>query len=65
MTFEEEMIEKIEQALRDNPLGESVTIDGTTVKFADAIERLNYFRREVAKANGSKPKAASINLGGF
>jgi hypothetical protein len=64
MTFAEQMVEKIQAALLENPLADSVSIDGTTVSVGDAEAKLRKYEARVAVEQGKRPRLARINLGG-
>lgn len=62
-TFDEQMVTKLQAALLANPGAAQVTVDGQHVTYADAVERLRIFEARVARANGTRPRAARVRLG--
>jgi hypothetical protein len=40
-------------------------VDGQSVRYTDVEAKYRYWKREVAREKGTRPQAASINLGGF
>lgn len=64
-TFNAQMVTKLEAALLADPLSQTVAIDGTTITNFDAIERLKFFRAELAREAGTRPRFSAVNLGGF
>jgi len=44
---------------------DSMTVDGQSVRYTDIEAKYRYCKREVAREKGTRPQAASINLGGF
>lgn len=68
MATASDMIVAIETALAATPVGlVQVTVDGQTVRYSrgEALDELRYWQRQAARANGSRPVSATINLGGF
>jgi hypothetical protein len=61
-TFNQTMVTKLQDALAADPLGKSVSIDGTSVTYADAIERLRVFESRLARENGTRPRVNKANL---
>lgn len=64
-TFAETMVTKLETLLLANAGAESVSLDGQAVTFADLERKYDYWKSRVALEQGTKPRVASINLGGF
>lgn len=62
-TFNENMVAKIQAALLESPLAKSVTIDGTNVSYDDAMARLTFFERRVARESGQRPLSSTLRLG--
>lgn len=64
MTVAEDMVATIESALAKNVAIVSVTFDGITTQYdrRQALEELKFWRREVAKEQGTRPRVSSINL---
>lgn len=59
------MIELIEQALLDNPIGViMVTVDGVTTQFArkQALDELQMWRKQEAALSGARPRVARVDL---
>ncbi len=65
MTFEEQMIEKLQTLLLANPGVEEVVVDGQRVKYANLTAQLDYWQRRVNEAGGMRPRASSIKLDGI
>ena len=61
-TMAAQVVAKIEAAILASPLAESISLDGQSVSMGDAISKLEYWRRRVARENGTRPVIASINL---
>jgi hypothetical protein len=62
-----EMVDKITVALRDNPIGVvTVSVDGQTVTYsrAQALDELRFWQQQAARAAGTRPRVARINLSG-
>jgi len=64
-TFAETMLAKYETLLQTNAGLDSVMVDGQSVRYADVEAKYRYWKRAVAREKGTRPQAASINLGGF
>jgi len=65
-TFAETMVAKYEALLATSAGLESVSVDGQSVQYVDDVKaELAYWRRCVAREKGTRPQAASINMGGF
>ena len=64
-TFAEQMVTKLEALLLANVGAQSVMIDGQSVTYADLEKKYDYWTSQVAVAQGTKPRVASINLRGF
>jgi hypothetical protein len=64
-TFAAQMLAKYQQLLLDNAGSTMVTVDGQTVQFADLEAKYRYWQGQVNRENGTRPRAAKINLGGF
>ena len=64
MTVASDMVAAIESALAKNVAIVSVTFDGITTQYdrRQALEELKFWRREVAKEQGTRPRVSSINL---
>jgi hypothetical protein len=63
-TFAEQMVAKLQATLLENPAADSVTVDGTTVSFADLVARLEHWESRVAREAGGRPSMMTIDLGG-
>ena len=66
MTIAEEMLSKIEQALRDTPAGTvEVLVDGQKVKYSrsEALKEYAFWKKAVARESGRRPFSGSVNLG--
>ena len=52
-------------ALAKSPLASRITVDGTTVEYAEAMERLWQLQTEIARASGIRPlvKGADLRVG--
>lgn len=61
------MVDALEAALVDNAGVAEVVVDGVRVKYdrKQALEELNFWRRQLARERGTRPIASSINLSGF
>ena len=60
------MLAKIEQALRETPVGAvEIIIDGQKIKYSrlEAIREYKYWKRIAARNNGRRPVSGSIDLG--
>ncbi len=58
----------ISTAISGNPNVRQVTVGGRTVSWNDpsqAIDLVAFFEAKAARAAGTRPRAAQINLGGF
>ena len=66
MSTATDMVTALETFLATNVGVGSVTIDGQSVSYnrSQALLELDYWRREVAKENSTKPIVKQINLGG-
>lgn len=64
---DQKMVADLEEALREGHGLVAVEVDGTKVQYnrAQALKELAHYRRRVARAAGTRPAAASINLAGF
>jgi hypothetical protein len=63
-TTAELAVEKIEAAILANPLAEQITLDGHSVSMPDAVEKLEYWRRRLARESGGRPVVSTLNLSG-
>ncbi len=63
------MVDLLTAALVANPIGVlSISVDGQTVQYtrAAALKELAFWEKRLARENGTRPRAATINLsGGF
>jgi hypothetical protein len=64
-TFAEQLLAKYETLLQTSAGLDTVSVDGQSVRYADVEAKYRYWQREVARQAGTRPQAASINLGGF
>lgn len=64
-TFNEQMVTKLEALLLANPGATEIACDGGVTKYADLVARLQQYRTLVARDNGSRPRFAAVDLGGF
>jgi hypothetical protein len=64
-TFPETMLAKYEALLQTGAGLDTVSVDGQSVRYADVEAKYRYWKREVAREKGTRPRAASIKLGGF
>ena len=65
-TFAETMLSKYETLLQTSAGLDTVSVDGQSVQYVKNLEaKLDYWGRRVAREKGTRPQAASINLGGF
>jgi len=62
-SFNQIMVTKYQEALTAQPLAKEVTIEGTKVSYDDALKRLAYFERRLAREQGTRPIASQIHLG--
>lgn len=58
------MVTALQAAIEANPLGGSVTIDGTSISMADALQRLQVFEARLARENGTRPRIAPMDISG-
>jgi len=64
-TFAETMLAKYETLLRTSAGLDSIAVDGQSVRYTDVEVKYRHWKREVAREKGTRPQAASINMGGF
>ena len=64
-TFADTMLAKYETLLQTSAGLDTVSVDGQSVRYTDVEAKYRYWKREVARQAGTRPQAASINLGGF
>jgi len=64
-TSAETQVAKYEVLLATSAGLESVSVDGHSVQYADLEAKCRRLKREVARQAGTRPQAASINMGGF
>ena len=64
-TFAEQMVTKLEALLLENAGVQSVNVDGQAVTFTDLQRQYDYWKGKVARESGTRPRVASVNLGGF
>jgi len=64
LSFNAKMVQILQQAILDNPLAKTVTVDGTTVAMADALERLEAFEDRLSAEEGRRTRVAYLDLGG-
>jgi len=64
-TFAETMLAKYEALLQTAAGLDSVSVDGQSVQYTDIEAKYRYWKRAVAREKGTRPQAASINMGGF
>lgn len=59
-----EMVALLEEALASNSGVKSITVDGQSITFdrAQALQELDYWRRQALRAAGKRPITRSINL---
>ena len=61
-TFAEDMVEKYQALLMANAGVKNVSVDGQNLTLDDLEEKLEYWSRKVAAANGTRPRVLQINL---
>lgn len=61
-TFARQMLRKIEDAMLKAAGAKSVTVDGVAVTYDDLMRQHRYWKAEVARENGQRPWASTINL---
>jgi len=61
-SFNAQMVAKLEAAILKNPVADTVTVDGTTVRMVDVIRRLAEFRALLARETGQRPRIAHADL---
>ena len=64
-SFNQQMVTKLQALLLKNVGVQSVTVDGVAVSYADLQRELDHYEARLARENGTKPRIARINLGGF
>lgn len=64
-TFAEQMVTKLEALLLANPGASSINIDGTATSYVDLEARLQQYRAQVAREQGTRPRLKTFDLGGF
>jgi hypothetical protein len=64
-TSAETQVAKYEALLATSAGLDSVMVDGQSVRYVDLEAKCRRLKREVARQAGTRPQAASINLGGF
>jgi hypothetical protein len=64
-TSAEQQVAKYEALLATSAGLDSVMVDGQSVRYVDLEAKCRRLKREVARQAGTRPQAASINLGGF
>ena len=64
-TFAEEQVERLETLLASNVGVKSFSIRGREVTYDDLLEQYQFWKSKVAREQGTRPRVAQINLGGF
>jgi len=64
MTTAGEIVAKIEAALLANPLADQISLDGHSVSMPEALKKLEYWRRRVARESGGRPVVSTMDLSG-
>lgn len=65
-TFAEQQLTKIEALMDSVPPGvKTISVDGMSVSYDDLLKRRRDLKREVAREQGTRPRAAQIDLSGF
>jgi len=64
-TSAETQVARYEALLATSAGLDSVMVDGQSVRYVDLEAKCRRLKREVARQAGTRPQAASINLGGF
>jgi len=64
-TSAEQQVARYEALLATSAGLDSVSVDGQSLQYADLEAKCRRLKREVARQAGTRPQAASINLGGF
>lgn len=64
-SFAENMLAKTKTLLEQNVGVEMVKVGDTTVSYTKLREDYQYWKSEVAREQGTRPRAARIDLSGF
>ena len=64
-TSAEEQVARYEALLATSAGLDTVSVDGQSVRYVDLEAKCRRLKREVARQAGTRPQAASINVGGF
>ncbi len=62
--FAQTMVTKLETLLAANVGVQSVTVDGRSVSYADLTKQYDYWKRKLARSNGSRPRVAQVYIRG-
>lgn len=63
-TFAEQMVAKYQTLLLSAAGMRSINVDGQVVSVSDLETKWNFWKAEVAKESGSKPRLSVIKMGG-
>lgn len=64
-TFAESQVTRLETLLAANVGVKSITIAGESVTYDDLLRQYDFWKSRVAREQGTRPRAAQIDLGGF
>lgn len=64
-TFAERMVAQLETVIEESAGLQSVTVNGTSTTYVDLVKQYEYWKKKVARENGSAPRVKRMNLGGF
>jgi hypothetical protein len=63
-TFAEQMVAKYETLLLQSAGLQSISVDGQSMSVADLESKWQYWKNQVARENGTKPRLSVIKMGG-
>jgi hypothetical protein len=64
-SFAANQVARLEALLAQCVGVQSITVDGQTVTYDDLLRHYQVWKSRQARENGTRPRTAQINLGGF
>jgi hypothetical protein len=65
MSFASDQVERLETLMAENPGAKMIVVDGEQIQYDDLLKQYDYWKSRAAREEGTRPRAMSIDLGGF
>lgn len=65
MSFASNQVATLEALIKQCAGLKSATVDGQAVTYENLLDQYNYWKSRAARENGTRPRVAQIDLGGY